>query len=209
MIYENFNLRVDELSLEDGFLSSSKHIHTTIQSIQSDYDSFLAISNQALQTDILQTLERVNSILIELVKIYSVGAIDEMYLHLIRDKELFQIIEITHNFILPFSIQIAIQRNIGDYEYDMDVMPAFIAAETQINLLYQKILDRNVTPINSIDYEFFPVILDPQEILEQNEKIKPKKNAKKNVKDKPLSFTQPSKKSNPPSSPNDIDLNWA
>lgn len=206
MIYQNLNLSLDELSYTTGFPSSKASHYTTISNIHEDIDGILAIANHALQSDIIASLERINVIILDLVKRYSIPGIEDICLTTIQHKELFQIIEITHNFLLPFVFQIIIQKNFTPHDYDLEIMPAIIAAETQINLLYQKILDGNTTQISAVYYEFEPFVFN---VVEKEIKNTATVKAKKTKKSKLANFENNSVKTNKPQSPQDINLNWA
>ncbi len=156
MIYENFEMNYEKLVFQTGFSASSNHRHSTVQDVLNDIERFWHISNFALPDLIVESYERIIKIMREVSEHYSKKnfALDEIYLFNIKDKEFFDIVELTHNFLIPLSIKYIINEQISSQCLHSSISPAFVAAEVKILLSKEKILSGNSTKIDAMDYKF-------------------------------------------------------
>lgn len=156
MIYENFEMSYEKLVFQTGFSASSNHRHSTIQDVLNDIESFWHISNFTLPTAMTEHCERIEKIMKDLLEHYSKKnfALDEVYLFNIQDKEFFDIVELTHNFLIPLFIKFLVIENISKKCLSTSIYPAIVAAEAKILLAKEKIFSGNTIKINSMDYKF-------------------------------------------------------
>lgn len=165
MIYNNLELNYESLVFKGGLSLSVSNSLKTTKDIVEDLKSFYKIFCFALPISVIDSVTRITDMIKILEKHYQVKNhfLDEVLIRNIKDKEFFDILELTHNFIIPLSYKILIQNDIPDEIFDNEIIPAFIAAEAKINLSFEKIIQNSVTTLsNEHIFSHFPSINNRQ-----------------------------------------------
>lgn len=156
MIYDSFQINYEKLVIESSGLAAGRHKFSTVSDACDEIGYMLDVCAFTLPSTLVDSLSRVNSMLVEIKSHYiEKNVIEEIYIFNIKDVEFFKILEIVYNYMVPLTIKYMTTPEVSDKTFNEHILTGMITAESSISYYYSRIL-RNETQRGEIAlYDFY------------------------------------------------------